>query len=687
MEKIFFTLLEISAGTSVVILVVRLLSARINRTFVARWKYWLWLVLAVRLLIPWNPDFSAAPARVEMNIPEVSISAPAQPPQEISPTSPAAPGVSPGLSETAAAPMTTIDLLWSLWILGMVLFGLWHLLSYLHFQRNVFRWSRPVEKESPLAAALGQVSEAMGVGAGIRLLFNNQLQSPLMFGFFRPVLVLPRRDYQREELFFILRHELTHYKRRDIWYKALLLAANTVHWFNPVIWLMVRNADRDLEISCDAAVVAGADKETRRRYSEVILANIRREPLVATVLSTHFYGGKETMKERFANILNTKKRRAGVVVFAAVLLSVLLIGGLVACGAQPEEPSEPSQSDSPAVSTADDQEVLEAALEAITLENYPHSNEETIEKFKDHVHSLSIQEALELMKDEQMVAYMLNPSYWTDPEVEAALETITLENYPYSSENAIQQFKNYVLSQPTEDALTLLQDQQMVAYMLNPSYWTDPEVEAALEAITPQTYPDASQEVLDRLKDYIRTLSKEEALALLGSPDQLAPMLEESYWGIEPEPESQGFTATAANSWDYAPDQSGIPTDQIWATEDQLDAYQQLISGLNLSGLTNLTALNIPGSTPQSVPMSEEDAAWIVSQLSGLELAVTQPKNPATGGALSICLQGPETNVTISYEGEMLVIAQAGQSSAVIFDGAACAETMDAIWAMVMGMV
>lgn len=243
---------------------------------------------------------------------------------------------------------------------------------------------------------------------------------------------------------------------------------------------------------------------------------------------------------------------------------------------------------------------------------------------------------------------------------------------------------------PPERAVTrsgYVIDQQMVAYMLNPSYWTDPEVEAALEAITPQTYPDVSQEVLDRLKDYIRTLSKEEALALLGSPDQLAPMLEESYWGIEPEPESQGFTATAANSWDYAPDQSGIPTDQSWATEDQLDAYQQLISGLNLSGLTNLTALNIPGSTPQSVPMSEEDAAWIVSQLSGLELAVTQPKNPTTGGALSICLQGPETNVTISYEGEMLVIAQAGQSSAVIFDGAACAETMDAIWAMVMGMV
>lgn len=88
MEKIFFTLLEISAGTSVVILVVRLLSARINRTFVARWKYWLWLVLAVRLLIPWNPDFSAAPARVEVNIPEVSISAPAQPPQETPPPLP-----------------------------------------------------------------------------------------------------------------------------------------------------------------------------------------------------------------------------------------------------------------------------------------------------------------------------------------------------------------------------------------------------------------------------------------------------------------------------------------------------------------------------------------------------------------------------------------------------------------------
>ena len=637
MEQFFLTLLEISAGTSVVILAVWLFSTPINRTFVARWKYWLWLVLAIRLLIPWNPDFSAAPARVEVNIPEFAISAPAQAPQaqgEERPPSAEPSQVSPS---AAPAPVTTVDLLWSLWVLGMTLFAAWHLLSYFHFRRRIFRWSRPVEEDSPLALALRKAAREMGILEKVLLLWNDQLQSPLMLGFFRPVLVLPRRDYGREELDFILRHELTHYRRRDIWYKSLLLAANTLHWFNPVVWLMVRSADQDLEISCDAAVVAGRDQETRRRYSQVILANIRREPMVGSPLSTHFYGGKKMMKERFINILNNKKRRRGGLVFIAVLLCVLLVGGLVACGAQPVESSQEPETESPSQS--------QSQTEPISPSSSAAGDEEILEE---------------------------------------ALATVTLENYPHSSQEAIEQFNSYVRSLPMEEALTLMKDEQLVAYMLNPSYWTDQQVEEALAAI-PGNYPNASQEALEQFQAYVRSLSADEALALLSSPDQVAPMLEDSYWGIEAEP--QGLTAIAANSWNYAPDQSAIPADSSWATQEQLENYQQLVSGLNLSALTNVTVLNLPGSEPQSVPMSQEDAAWIVSQLSGLELAVTEPKNPSTGGALTICLQGPETNVTISYEGEMLVIAQAGQASAMIFDGAACSETMDAIWAMVMGMV
>ncbi len=83
------------------------------------------------------------------------------------------------------------------------------------------------------------------------------LDSPVMTGMISPVILLPDMAFTEEELSMILRHELVHWKRRDIWYKFVLLLANAVHWFNPLVWVMARQADQDIEISCDGAVLAG----------------------------------------------------------------------------------------------------------------------------------------------------------------------------------------------------------------------------------------------------------------------------------------------------------------------------------------------------------------------------------------------------------------------------------------------
>lgn len=258
------------------------------------------------------------------------------------------------------------------------------------------------------------MAEELGLKKVPQLLWNQQLQSPLLLGFLRPVVLLPRQDYEERELYFILRHELTHYKRRDLWYKALLLTAGLVHWWNPLVWLLVRCADQDLELSCDGAVVAGQDRETRQQYSQVILANIRRSHQAASLLSTAFLGGKKMMKERFLNILNSQKRRKGLLLLTALLLCALLLGGLVACGSEP-------------------QDALESALSAITLEKYPHSDEATLALFKEYVRGLSPESAESLLEDEALVAYMLNPFYW-DGGAEASVHAQDCPPEPHDEE-------------------------------------------------------------------------------------------------------------------------------------------------------------------------------------------------------------------------------------------------------------
>lgn len=80
-----------------------------------------------------------------------------------------------------------------------------------------------------------------------------------------------------EALWFILRHELTHFRRRDIGYKLLLLCAALVHWFNPLVWIMLRAAEGDMERACDDDVVKGLSREQRGRYGQTIVDALRQE--------------------------------------------------------------------------------------------------------------------------------------------------------------------------------------------------------------------------------------------------------------------------------------------------------------------------------------------------------------------------------------------------------------------------
>ena len=177
-----------------------------------------------------------------------------------------------------------------------------------------------------------QIYEAVWRELGLKkappLRLSGAVDSPMVIGLFRPCLMLPGEDFGQRELVFILRHELTHYRRRDLWYKLALLAAHGMHWFNPLARLMRREAERDLELTCDDAVVAGSDAAARRAYSETLLASVHRQKgLSRAALSTHFYGGKEIMKERFLNILGKRGRKRGIL----VLLAVLVITVAAAC--------------------------------------------------------------------------------------------------------------------------------------------------------------------------------------------------------------------------------------------------------------------------------------------------------------------------------------------------------------------
>lgn len=304
MTPFLSTLLAISLSMALLIALLLLLGPLLARWYRPHWRYWAWLAVAVRLLIPLHLSLPQAPIQLPASpgdavllarpTPQDAARSPAQSSPVVSGPLPANPDAqsdpagepagAEGLSPQEGAPSTPVNTgpvltlgaaLTALWALGAAGLLLWHLLGLVRFARYVRRWAVPLSRPEDLA-----VLEALRADLGLRrpvpVCLCPGVDSPMLAGLFRPVILLPQQPPQGEALWFALRHELLHYRRRDIPYKAVLLLANCVHWFNPLVWVMRGAADRDMELCCDAGVIDGLSRQQRSSYGQAILSALGR---------------------------------------------------------------------------------------------------------------------------------------------------------------------------------------------------------------------------------------------------------------------------------------------------------------------------------------------------------------------------------------------------------------------------
>ena len=288
MEHLLLTLGGLTLGGSGAVLALSF-AGRVSRgRYGARWRCWAWLLLCLRLALPLPllPQMETqAPIRVELP----SAPAPVQPlpppaPDESVPPPPVpeTPPIPSGqeeedgggseAEETRPAPsLSPAQAAVGVWLLGAAGMLGWSALSHLRFLAYLRRWSAPV-RDGEVIDAFRRAGDLLELELRPRLLVCQGLQVPMLAGALRPALLLPQReDWTREELSCSLLHELTHCRRRDIWLKALAIWVNALHWFNPLMWYMVRAVERDTELACDEDVLRRLPPERRAAYGKTIL--------------------------------------------------------------------------------------------------------------------------------------------------------------------------------------------------------------------------------------------------------------------------------------------------------------------------------------------------------------------------------------------------------------------------------
>ncbi len=391
--QLFGWVLKASWQGSVLLLLILLVQWLARRRLPANWRYNLWLLLVVRLLLPFSPESAASlfnavkwhPAAPVLESPVSETPKAALPPAVVDPapalsnspiteihhlplpTPPSdaheAQEVSPVIAEPVIAQRphiaahawrlpTAIKIGAWLWLTGVLALSVRIVAALRHVNRRLAE-ARPVIDTAALGI-LESSRQCLRLRQKVALLESDLVKSPALFGVWRPRLLLPPgliHDFSPEELRYVFLHELAHVRRRDLLLNWLLALAQTLHWFNPLLWPAFARLRSDRELACDSLAVACAPTEAKA-YGLTIVKLLEtfqhpsQLPGMVGILED-----KHQMQRRIRMIAAFQKSRRWSIL-AFFLLGALAVIGLTdavrtsavpAVSAEPKAPAAPRE--------------------------------------------------------------------------------------------------------------------------------------------------------------------------------------------------------------------------------------------------------------------------------------------------------------------------------------------------------
>ncbi len=325
------------------------------------WRYVLWSLVLVRLLLPlapparWSPynlaeglgeriasDEPATVAGAALPAP-VFVAAdvvPSPPSGFEPPTGPIRTAPTPGVSsEIPAHAISEPPRRWpafsfwqvaaTIWVLGVIAMAARIGLSAWRLRRAARAW--PEIADPRVLELLAGCRRRLGLRRPVRLCVAPDETGPAVVGARRPRIVLPEAvlsGFGRDRLEAILLHELAHVRRRDVVVHWLMTAARVLHWFNPIAWLALSRMAAEREQACDDVVIDVLGPSSRQLYGETMLRLLERlvvRPMVPGVV--HFFGSRRRLQTRLESL--TRPRRLaghGKTIAIALLVALALLG-------------------------------------------------------------------------------------------------------------------------------------------------------------------------------------------------------------------------------------------------------------------------------------------------------------------------------------------------------------------------
>lgn len=334
MHEFMKILLSLSVSGTLLLLILLGSKQLYKNKFSRGWQYYIWIIAALRFLLPFTPDttvvgslFETFDTTVIANEIPTSQNAPVSANMDNSKAEP----IQAGGNKTAAAataahkpfsPYTCLFFVWS--ALALILF-VRKITVYQDFIRYI-RTGNTEVLDLKILNLLSDCKDKLNIKTKVELFCNPLIASPMLIGFFRPAIILPAGEPEDKALSYIFMHELIHCRQKDIFYKWLIQIVVCIHWFNPFVYLLEKEVNKSCELSCDEKVLSVLDNKARREYGDTLISFLKSDNLYKnSFASVTLTEGAEQVKERLGAIMNFRKKSKGVIVFTVIFSAVVCI--------------------------------------------------------------------------------------------------------------------------------------------------------------------------------------------------------------------------------------------------------------------------------------------------------------------------------------------------------------------------
>lgn len=422
MTSLLLNIFEISLVVSIVVFLTLLFCGIAGKYFTAKCRYVVWLIIVIRLCVPMNvlpitPMFSLTlPSEVKENVsssekengclsPE---SSPVLKENEENKIPASDNGAEEGVTDIliAETPVTKEDsaervpvhsesekdakqtklpvtLIFRsvslLWLTGAAVFLAVTLGLYISYSRALRRKGLLSLPDAAVNEIYKKAASDMGIKYAPELRVSSAVSFPLLIGYIRPLIIIPKQDFDTEVLPMIFRHELVHYRRGDLYVKLLCAVAEALHWFNPIIHIITRKCIYEMELSCDETALKGSNEDERVLYGEALINIVKsRKSHYRSLLTTEFSSKKGMLKERIISITDSNKKRKGTAFVALMLMICIFSGALIGCKIEASNIPAEAENETTAETEEDKTENVtgEEDVSEKTTDKYGHADEE-----------------------------------------------------------------------------------------------------------------------------------------------------------------------------------------------------------------------------------------------------------------------------------------------------------------------